>query len=425
MGEPASPSRWGLSGADGGGPRGHGGHRAPSAQDRRLGHWASCTEHAEGPRLGGELRQPPQPAGPTLGAWPGVWGPLHKGGVPGFQPPSATVAHMGMGGHTERVQAPPGAPCWSRWLYRGRTTLRCALSHPAGLSRALSGHHGHPPSQPGHMQGAGGRAMDVTPSTRPGPEGHPSRLRVRAAPRRPARPPPAHVETTAEGPWAELPVGRAEGHSWSRDRTLRPGAGAEPPQVWGGGWGADAVRSQDRARGRTCGCSCPNARGHAQADGRRLRGPGSARRRCQRTSFPMTPAPTPRAHVHPPSRASEGRFCARQTCLQGPLSASVRPPTRGCLSAGLEINAVGKVVTMHRRGRRHAVGWPHRPPPEYCCAVPGDEDLERKARRSLMLRPAPPPGEDAVFISCQCRNRSPRPGQGGRGGGSSWVQVRP
>lgn len=28
----------------------------------------------------GSCRQPPQPAGPTLGWWPGVWGPLHKRG---------------------------------------------------------------------------------------------------------------------------------------------------------------------------------------------------------------------------------------------------------------------------------------------------------------------------------------------------------
>lgn len=126
----------------------------------------------------------------SVGATAQGWGPKPGPGVPGFQPPSATVAHMGMGGHMERAQAPPGAPCWSRCLYRERTTLRCALSHPTGLSRAFSGHHGHPPSQPGHMQGAGGRAMDVTLSTRPGPEGHPSCLRVRAAPRWPARPPP-------------------------------------------------------------------------------------------------------------------------------------------------------------------------------------------------------------------------------------------
>lgn len=45
----------------------------------------------------------------------------------------------------------------------------------------------------------------------------------------------AHMETTAEEPWAELPAGWARGHSWSWGRMRRPEAGAEPPQVLGVG----------------------------------------------------------------------------------------------------------------------------------------------------------------------------------------------
>lgn len=53
---------------------------------------------------------------------------------------------------------------------------------PSRPQQGQSGHHGHPPSRPGHMRGAGGRVMDVTPSTRPVPKGHPSCLQVRTAP---------------------------------------------------------------------------------------------------------------------------------------------------------------------------------------------------------------------------------------------------
>lgn len=45
----------------------------------------------------------------------------------------------------------------------------------------------------------------------------------------------------------------------------------------------------------------------------------------------MTPAPTPQAHFTPIIPSPGGQVLC-QSCLQGPLSASVRPPTLGCLS---------------------------------------------------------------------------------------------
>lgn len=226
------------------------------------------------------------------------------------------------------------------------------LLQPSRPPQGLSGHHSHPPSQPGHRRGVWeGDGWD---------SGHPSRLRCGQHPGGQQGQLPAPLETMAEEPWVELPVRWAEGHSWSRDRMPRPEAGVR------GRWGADGLGSQDRPRGRTCGCSCPNAR--RTRSGKRAMPPGPGARfsgkEVPADGFSYGPSPNPTGPRAPPPRASEGRFCARQDVSPGTLSAWDGPPdTRGCPPAGLETNAVGKVVTTHRRGRRHAVGRPHRPPP--------------------------------------------------------------
>lgn len=170
------------------------GHRAPPAQERRLGHWPlKWNMQRRAPGSEGELPAA-SPASWTytgvvarsVGATAQAWGLKPEAGVPGFQPPSATVPHMGLRGHTERGCRHPQGPCAGHIGFTAPTALKRALSNPSGLSRALSGHHGPPPSQPVQTAGSWREGNGcVTPSTWPGPEGHPSCLRVRAAPARP------------------------------------------------------------------------------------------------------------------------------------------------------------------------------------------------------------------------------------------------
>lgn len=66
------------------------GHRAPPAQERRLGHWPlKRNMQRQAPGSEGELPAASPASWTTLGRWPGVWGPLHKRGDPnlrlGFQ----------------------------------------------------------------------------------------------------------------------------------------------------------------------------------------------------------------------------------------------------------------------------------------------------------------------------------------------------
>lgn len=55
---------------------------------------AQSAEAAKGPGR--------QPSNSLPGLWSGVWGLKPEPGGPGPQPPSATVAHVGVGGQTER-----------------------------------------------------------------------------------------------------------------------------------------------------------------------------------------------------------------------------------------------------------------------------------------------------------------------------------
>lgn len=60
--------------------------------------------------------------------------------------------------------------------------------------------------------------------------------------------------------------------------------------------------------------------------------------------------------------------------------------------------------------------------PEYCCVVPRDKDLERKARRSLRLRPDHP-RRTLSSSAAKVGTRALAPGRGA--GGFTRVQVRP
>lgn len=68
------------------------------------------------------------------------------------------------------------------------------------------------------------------------------------------------------------------------------------------------------------------------------------------------------------------------------------------------------------------MGQPHHPSPRVLLCGPGDKDLERKARRSLMLRPDPP-GRRLSSSAANVGIGALAPGRGQ--GGFKLVQVRP
>lgn len=225
------------------------------------------------------------------------------------------------------MQAPPRALCWSHWLYRP-DSLRCALSNPSGLSRALSGHHGPPPSQPVQTAGSWREGNGcVTPSTWPGPEGHPSCLRVRAAPARPT-PWPAWKPRLRSHGWSCQRVGRGPQLVVGQDAEATGGSRASTGVR--GGWGADALRIQDTDRPGAGLAAAPALThgGHAQADGRSLGGPVQLEGMpAEEFSYDPSPDPTgPRAATFP---SLGGQVLCQTDMSPGTPSASGRPPTLG------------------------------------------------------------------------------------------------
>lgn len=107
--------------------------------------------------------------------------------------------------------------------------------------------------------------MDVTPSTDLSPRDTPHVCRCGQYPGGQQGHLQAPLGTTAEEPWVELPVRGAEGHGWSRGRMLWQRR-EQSLHRRRGGWGADAVRGQDRPRGGLAGAPALTPGGHAQAD---------------------------------------------------------------------------------------------------------------------------------------------------------------
>lgn len=218
-------------------------------------------------------------------------------------------------------------------------------------------------------------------------------------------------------------VGRGPQLVTGQDATARGRSGASTGVR--DGQGADGLGSQDCPRGRTCGCSCPNAR--RTRSGRRATppgpGPGSAGRRCQQTGFPMAPA---RPH---------GPVCTTTPSLGGQVLCQTRRVSRDPVCLGWAARHAGLPAgrTGDKCGWQSGYNAPEReearrgsappPAPEYCCAVPGTRTWSERPGGDAQ-RPGLTPREDAVFISCQCRNGSPRPGQGGRGGVQAGETLR-
>lgn len=214
-------------------------------------------------------------------------------------------------------------------------------------------------------------------------------------------------------------VGRGPQLVTGQDATARGRSGASTGVR--GGRGADGLGSQDRPRGRTCGCSCPNAR--RTRSGRQATppgpGPGSAGRRCQQTGFPMAPAPTPRARVHHHPEPRRAGSVPDKTCLQGPCLPGMGRPTRGA-ARRQDWRQMRLAKWLQRTGEGGGTPWvgPTARPRVLLCG-PGDKDLERGARRRRPT-PRPDPQGGRCLHQLPMSEWEPSPRAGGSGWGSSW-----